>query len=190
MIRDIQNIEDDIISKKRIIEQVLCSDRDIIEILDNSNLSPDAPEEYIGENIFPFIRVPGVQDVSKNFVTFMIDDMGRAPVNQTMKTQYVQFVVFVHKDLVKTKYGMARHDLLGFIIKDIFHLSNCLGSQMEIVYNKEGFADNDFYTRTLRFELTVPNSSQPYKTNKYERNSIVYNHDGKVQRELVGDVYG
>ena len=185
MKRDIQNIEDDIIRKKRIIEQVLCADEDIIEVLDNPNLDPSAPEEYVNENIFSFLRIPGTQDTSKNFITFIIDDMGLAPSNQAMKSQYVQFVVFVHKDLVATNYGMARHDLLGYLIKDIFHLSNCLGSQMEIVYNKEGIADNDFYTRTLRFELTVPNSPQPYQTNKYERNSIVNNHDRRVRRESV-----
>ena len=129
MRRDIQNIDDDIIRKKRIIEQVLCADEDIIEILDNHNLDPDAPEEYIGENIFSFLRVPGVQDISKNFITFMIDDMGRTPTNQAMKLQYVQFVVFVHKDLVKTKYGMARHDLLGLIewpLCVVIHIANPL----------------------------------------------------------------
>ena len=190
MKRDIQKIDDDIIRKKRIIEQVLCADEDIIEILDNKNLDPSAPEEYLGENIFPFLRVPGTQDTSKNFITFMIDDMGRVPNNQAMKTQYVQFVVFVHKSLAKTKYGMARHDLLAYLLRDIFHLSNCLGSQMDIVYNKEGIADNDFYTRTLKFELTVPNYPQPYHTNKYERTSIVNRQDAILQRESVGDVHG
>ena len=115
MKRDIQKIDDDIIRKKRLIEQILYSDEDIIEILDNPNLSPDAPEEYVGENIFGFLRGPGTQDTSKNFITFIVDDMGRMPGNQVMKSQYVQFVVFVHKDLVKTKYGMARHDLLGLM---------------------------------------------------------------------------
>lgn len=185
MKRNIQNIEDDIIRKKRLIEQILCTDEDIIEILDNKKLKDALPEEYIGENIFGFLRVPGTQDVSKNFITFVIDDMGRAPNNPTMKSQYIQFVVFVHKDLVDTKYGMARHDLLGYLIRDIFHLSNMLGSQLEIIYNKEGITDTDFYTRTLKFEMTTPNSMQPYKTNKYERGSIVYNHDRKVQHESV-----
>ena len=185
MIRDIQKVDDDIIRKKRLIEQILCSDKDVIEILDNPKLNPDIPEEYVGENIFGFLRVPGTQDVSKNFITFIVDDMGHAPNNQTMKMQYVQFVVFVHKDLVKTKYGMARHDLLGYLIRDIFHLSNSLGSQMEITYNKEGITDTDFYTRTLRFEMTTPNSMQPYKTNKYERESIVHNHDRRVKHESI-----
>ena len=173
MKRDIQKIDDDIIRKKRLIEQILYSDEDIIEILDNPNLSPDAPEEYVGENIFGFLRVPGTQDTSKNFITFIVDDMGRTPGNQVMKSQYVQFVVFVHKDLVKTKYGMERHDLIGYIIRDIFHLSNCLGPQMELVSNREGIADNDFYTRTLKFELIDDNSTKPFRTNQYEYDKIV-----------------
>ena len=173
MKRDIQKIDDDIIRKKRLIEQILYSDEDIIEILDNPNLSPDAPEEYVGENIFGFLRVPGTQDTSKNFITFIVDDMGRTPGNQVMKSQYVQFVVFVHKDLVKTKYGMARHDLLGYLIRDIFNLSNKLGPQMELVSNREGIADNDFYTRTLKFELIDDNSTKPFRTNQYEYERIV-----------------
>ena len=173
MKRDIQKIDDDIIRKKRLIEQILYSDEDIIEILDNPNLSPDAPEEYVGENIFGFLRVPGTQDTSKNFITFIVDDMGRTPGNQVMKSQYVQFVEFVHKDLVKTKYGMARHDLLGYLIRDIFNLSNKLGPQMELVSNREGIADNDFYTRTLKFELIDDNSTKPFRTNQYEYERIV-----------------
>lgn len=168
MKRDIQSIDDDIIRKKRIIEQILYSDEDIIEILDNRELDPTVPEDYVGENIFSFLRVPGTQDISKNFITFTIDDMGRTPGNQVMKSQYVQFVVFVHKDLVKTKYGMNRHDLLGYIIRDIFNLSNKLGPQMEITYNKEGITDTDFYTRTLKFELIDDNSTKPCRTNPYE----------------------
>jgi hypothetical protein len=173
MKRDIQKIDDDIIRKKRLIEQILYSDEDIIEILDNPNLSPDTPEDYVGENIFGFLRVPGTQDVSKNFITFIVDDVGRTPNNQVMKSQYVQFVVFVHKDLVKTKYGMARHDLLGYLIRDIFNLSNKLGPQMELVSNREGYSDNDFYTRTLKFELIDDNSTKPFRTNQYEYDRIV-----------------
>jgi hypothetical protein len=168
MKRDIQKIDDDIIRKKRLIEQILYSDEDIIEILDNPNLDPSAPEEYVGENIFGFLRVPGTQDTSKNFITFIVDDMGRTPGNQVMKSQYVQFVVFVHKDLVKTKYGMARHDLLSYLIRDIFNLSNKLGPQMELVSNREGITDTDFYTRTLKFELIDDNSTKPLRTNPYE----------------------
>lgn len=173
MIRDIQFVDDDIARKKRIIEKVLYSDPDIIEILDNPDISPDCPEESLYVNIWPCIRIPGTQDVSKNFITFTIDDMEKVPSNQMMKTQIVQFVIFVHKDHIQTKYGIARHDLLGYILRDIFHLSNKLGPQMEILSSRESVTDTDYITRTLRFELTDDNSVKPFRTNPYEYEKIV-----------------
>ena len=67
MVRDIHNIDDDIVRKKRIISQMLYSDPDIIEVLDNKELDSDCPEEYLYVNIYPFIRIPGTQDVAKSY---------------------------------------------------------------------------------------------------------------------------
>ena len=173
MKRDIQNVDDDIVRKKRLIEQILYSDEDIVEILDNPSIDPSLPEDLVYENIFPFLRIPGTQDVSKNFITFTVDDMERIPSNQVMKKQIIQFVIFVHKDHIKTNYGMARHDLLGYLIRDIFNLSNKLGAQMELTSNREAVTDTDYHTRTLKFELTTDNSTKPLRTNPYEYDRIV-----------------
>ena len=173
MKRNIQHIDDDIIRKKRIIEQALYADEDIVEAIDDHDIDPSCPEELVYSSIYPFIRIPGTQDKSKNFITFSVSDMGRMPNNEVMKSQYVQFVVFVHKDLVKTKYGMARHDCLGYLIRDIFNLSNMLGPQMNLVSNTEGVTDTDYLTRTLKFELVDDNSTKPFRTNPYEVDRIV-----------------
>lgn len=173
MIRDIQIIDDDIARKKRVIEQILYSDPDIVEVINNSKIDPSCPEDLIYENIWPFIRVPDSQDEAKNFICFTVDDVGRAPGNSVMKTQHVQFVIFVHKDLCKTNYGVARHDLLGYIIRDIFNLSNKLGPQMEIVLDREGTTDTNYVTRTLMFELIDDNSTKPLRTNPYEYGRII-----------------
>lgn len=185
MIRDIQNIDDDIIRKKRIIGQMLYNDPDIIEVLDNPKLDPDCPEEYMYTNIYPYIRIPGTQDVSKSYITFMLDDMEPAQFNKAMKSQFLKVVIFVHKDLTKTKWGAERHDLLAYLVKDVFHLSNSLGLQLSLTSDREGVTDADYCTRTLQFEMITPNSPQPYQTNKYERNSIVNNHDRRVKRESI-----
>ena len=173
MKRDIQNIDDDIIRKKRLIEQILYSDPDIVETIDNSVINPNTPEDLMYENIFPCIRIPGTQDISKNFITFTVDDIEPIQYNPVMKSQIVQFVIFVHKDNIKTKYGMARHDLLGYLIRDVFNLSNKLGPQMNLVSNKEYVTDTDYHTRTLRFELIDDNSTKPFRTNPYEYDRIV-----------------
>lgn len=169
MKRDIQNVDDDIIRKKRIIEEALYSDPDIVEVLDNADIDPSCPEDLLYSSIWPFIRIPGVQDKSKNYITFSISDMGLSPRNEVMKTQYVQFVIFVHKDMAKKPvFGMARHDCLGYLIRDIFNLSNILGAQMNLVSNVEGATDTDYITRTLKFELVDDNSTKPLRTNPYD----------------------
>ena len=168
MRRDIQHIDDDIIRKKRIIEQALYSDPDIVEVLGDPDIDPSCPEDLLWSSIWPFIRIPGVQDKSKNHITFSISDMGLSSRNEVMKNQYVQFVVFVHKDLVKTNFGMSRHDCLGYLIKSIFHLSNMLGSQLVLISSAEGVTDTDYITRTLKFELVDHNSTKPLRTHPNE----------------------
>lgn len=161
-------MDDDIIRKKRIIEQALYSDPDIVEVLDDPDIDPSCPEDLLYKSIYPFIRIPGTQDVSKNYITFSIGDMGLSSRNEVMKNQYVQFVIFVHKNLAKTNFGMARHDCLGYIIRDIFHLSNMLGAQLVLVSSAEGATDTDYLTRTLKFELVDHNSTKPTRTNPYD----------------------
>lgn len=186
MIRDIQNIDDDIIRKKRVIGELLYNDPDIIEVLDNPNIDPTCPEEIMYKNIYPFIRVPGTQDESKNYITYMLDDMEIPQTNRAMKSQILKVVIFVHKDLVKTKLGADRHDLLAYLVKDVFHLSNALGMQLNLVYNREGVTDTDYCTRTLQFEMITPNSIKPFKTNLYEKQSIVDRHDNVIDRSPIG----
>lgn len=190
MIRDINKIDDDIIRKKRVIGEMLYNDPDIIEVLDNKNIDPTCPEDAMYQNIYPFIRVPGVQDISKSYITYMLDDIDTGRSNATMKSQYLKVVIFVHKDSVETDYGAERHDLLGYLVRDNLHLSNALGLQLNLISNREGFTDTDFCTRTLQFEMTTPNSSKPFKTNAYERKSIVGRQDSALQRESVGDIHG
>jgi len=168
MRRDIQYVDDDIIRKKRIIEQMLYSDPDIVEVINDPDIDPSCPEELLYKSIWPFIRIPGVQDKSKNYITFSISDMGLSPRNEVMKNQYIQFVIFVHKDLAKTNFGMARHDCLGYLIRDIFNLSDKLGAQLNLVSNAEGATDTDYLTRTLKFEIVDNNSTKPLRTNPYE----------------------
>jgi hypothetical protein len=173
MKRDIQNVEDDISLAKRIIETVLCGDEDVVEIIDNPNVDPSIPEDLLYENLYPFVRIPGTQDVSRNYICYSIDDMSANEHNDRMKQQFIQFVVFVHKDLVKTRYGIARHDLLGYLIRDLFNRSHLFGHELKLVTNKEYVTDTDYATRTLKFQLITPEVAQDgLFDNRYERFSL------------------
>ncbi len=157
MIRDIQKVNDDIIFMKRLIKQKLISDVDILEALNNPDIDIDSPDEFLDNNIFGFIRVPKTQDVVRNFICFTVDDIEEHRFNEVMKKQYVQFHAICSLDDIKTEYGIDRHDLLGFLIRDVFNWTNDFGLQFKLIENKESATDSDYYCRTLVFEATKPN---------------------------------
>ena len=158
MIRDINNVQDDIIEMKRLIKQKLIADPDILEALNNKDLDLDSPDEFLDVNIFGFIRVPQTQDTVRNFICFAVNDIEPARDNTHMKVQYIQFNCICHLDDIKTKYGIDRHDLISFLVRENFNWTNDFGLQFKLVSNKESIVDSDYYCRTLQFEATKLNS--------------------------------
>jgi hypothetical protein len=158
MIRDIQKVSDDIIEMKRLIKQKLISDTDILEALNNPDIDIDSPDEFLDNNIYGFIRVPKTQDTVRNFICFTVDDIEPDRYNEVMKTQYIQFHCICHLEDMETEYGMDRHDLLAYLVRDIFNWTNIFGLQFKLIYNTESTVDSDYYCRTLKFEATKPNS--------------------------------
>lgn len=158
MKRDIQNVNDDIIEMKRLIKQKLIADTDILEALHNPEIDMDSPDEFLDNNIYGFIRIPQTQDTVRNFICFTVDDIEEHQYNEVMKIQYIQFNCICHLDDMKTEYGIDRHDLLGYLVRDTFNWSNLFGLQFKLVYNKESTVDSDYYCRTLKFMAQKPNS--------------------------------
>jgi hypothetical protein len=158
MKRNIQKVDDDIIEMKRQIKQALIADTDILEALHNPEIDIDSPDEFLDNNIFGFIRIPKTQDTVRNFVCFTVDDIEEHRFNEVMKIQQITFTVICHLSDMKTEYGIDRHDLLGYLIRDTFNWTNMFGLQYHLAYNKESTIDGDYYCRTLRFEATKTNA--------------------------------
>ena len=157
MIRDIQNINDDISMMKRQIKQNLIDYTDILEAL-HSEIDIDSPDEFLDTHIFGFLRIPSTQDTVRNFICISVDDIEDHRFNEVIKIQSLQFTTICHLSDIKTEYGIDRHDLLGYLIRDIFNWTNMFGLQFHLIYNKEGNIDGDYYCRTLKFEAEKLNS--------------------------------
>lgn len=169
MIRDIQNVDDDIIVAKRLIKEKLYSDPDIIEALNNPKLNPEEPDTYIDVNIFDYIRIPGATTDVKNFICFDVRQNGQRDYNNHIKNQLYIFTVSSHEDDIRTPYGMARHDLLAYLIRDIFNYSNIFGTQLVETTNVPGIMDSFWSSRTITFQaMTTNNLNNAVRTNKYE----------------------
>ena len=158
MKRNIQKVNDDIIEMKRLIKQKLIADTDILETLNNPDIDLDSPDEFLDNNIYGFIRIPTTQDTVRNFICFTVDDIEENRFNEVMKIQYIQFNCICHLEDMKTNYGIDRHDLLGYLVRDTFNWTNEFGLQFKLIYNKESTIDSDYYCRTLKFEATKVNS--------------------------------
>ena len=183
--RDLQNLDDDILFAKRVIKEKLCKDSDIIKFIHNEELERIGaePDDYFGVNILPFIRLPGTQDKVKNFICFSVDDIEALEFNEVMKTQYIQFQIFCHADDIDTGLGISRHDILGYIVKDIFHWSNVIGLQFKLVYNREGVTDTNYSFRLLKFEATKVNSLSKGQLKPTPRKYDKVNNHGLIVRD-------
>ena len=170
MRRDIQKVDDDVIEMKRLIKQTLIADTDILEALHNPDIDIDSPDEFLDNNIYGFIRVPTTQDTVRNFICFTVDDIEENRFNEVMKTQYIKVNCICHLDDMETEYGIDRHDLLGYLVRDTFNWTNIFGLQFKLITNKESTIDSDYYCRTLTFEATKPNMLNKAKMdNPYDK---------------------
>ena len=169
--RDIQKVNDDIIEMKRLIKQTLIEEPDIIEALNTDlDMDEDSPDDLLDTHIYGFIRIPQTQDKVRNFICFTVDDIEENRFNEIMKTQYIQFNCICHLDEMKTRYGIDRHDLLGYLVRDLFNYTNLFGMQFKLIYNKESAIDSDYYCRTLKFEATKPNAlNKATMSNAYDK---------------------
>lgn len=170
MRRNIQKVDDDIIEIKRLIKQKLISDPDILEALHNPDIDIEDSDQFLDNNIYGFIRIPTTQDTVRNFICFTVDDIEDHRYNSHFKVQQIQFTCICHLDDMETEFGIDRHDLLGYLVRDVFNWSNDFGMQFKLIYNKESTIDSDYYCRTLKFERDTTNSlNKATRSNPHDR---------------------
>lgn len=124
---------DDIAYDKHVILKKLYADKDIFEILHNTELEKinASPEDYHNVCIFSYLKIPKTQSQVKNFICFDVDDLEPSYTNNVNIQKVIKFRAISHEEDLETEYGIDRQDLLALIIKDIFNWSNCLGPQLK-----------------------------------------------------------
>lgn len=156
--------------KRKILEDIF-KDRDIIELLHNTELEKieAIPEDYYNINIFSFLKIPDAQSEVKNFLCFEVDDINISYTNKIMVTKQIIFRTISHKDDVETPWGANRQDLLAALIKERFQWSNILGTQLIKTYDSGKVAENGYYYRTMYFQQTIPNDLQGTSSNRLDK---------------------
>lgn len=151
--------DDDNIRMKEIIKKMLCTDRQIIHVLNNPTLDEACPDDYIGKNIFPCYVVPGAIADVENYICFETKLYATSEKNRIMKYyQIIFYILCAEKNIVDEETGISRHDLLAALIRKKFNWKNCFGKQVHIVKEIPRVVEDVYAARTLIFEMETTNS--------------------------------
>lgn len=161
-LRSYKNVVDsDNIHYKEIIKKSLIENPYIIYLLNNTELeeSEADPSDYLGVNILPFFQIHPTQHNVQNFICYEIGFRELERYNNKMKLLQITFYILCEeKNNIEKRTGIARHDLLGAVIMDIFNWSNLFGGQIHCVSDVPSITDNDYATRTIIFEQLTDNN--------------------------------
>lgn len=159
-LRDLKTLpDDDNVRFKEIIKRRLYQNSDIIHALHAVELDEEAPDEYVGKVILPYLIVPQTQDIPRSYLCYNTNYDEVSRYNEIIKYAEVKFVVFCdYRDSIDPETGIARHDLLGALIRREFNFTNALGLQMECVQDTETTTDTSYAMRTLIFQLETTNN--------------------------------
>lgn len=116
---------------------------------------------YFGDTslIRPFLFIPETQDVVANYICYQTSTDENMRYNSEMKYFVITFTIIVHeKDSIDKVTGIARHDLIGGIIRELMAWSSSTMSSAIPIYEGESVTDNNYITKVLKFQTTMPNN--------------------------------
>lgn len=137
--------------KRKVIEKMLESS----EIVEGLNLDEDTdPSEITYKHIFPFGVIAPTQSDAKCMITVEITMPQVSTVNRFFKDVLLVINVICHNDLMRTDYGIPRHDYLSAKICELLNGSAFVGyGEMQLVSNTEGAFTERHSGRTMRFQV-------------------------------------
>lgn len=156
--------DNDNIRLKNIVSQMLIKNQVLLKVLNEPDLEEYQDEEgnidgenYLYKNIKPFYALPDTITNIKNYVCFETSFKEVPRFNNTEK--YGQLVFYIICDLEDIEiYGMCRHDVLAYLITDMFNWNHCFDTQLQLISDESNIVDGGYANRTLVFQYVKPNS--------------------------------
>lgn len=139
-------------------ERTASNSRKLIHVLNNKSLNEDEPDSYFGTNILPFYLIHPTQTEISNYVCFEATYDYTTSSKDKKNAQIIFYVLCDQKNIIDEETGIARHDLLAYLIQNEFNFSNCFGLRFALVSDEPSVVDSDYATRTLTFTSVLPNN--------------------------------
>lgn len=164
-----RNIMDAITKAKRTIIKYLYTNSNIIELLDNDNVDSDTPDTAEGVCIFPYIKIPGVQEDAECYIGVKIDTQKNYENSAYMYLDIVIAVLCADSILEVSGEKGIRTDLISAEISKMFNHNDQFGFEMELIETVEGsLSESKYYFRNLQFRAKRFNNIKCGVHEKYE----------------------
>ena len=143
---------------KEIIKKKIIENSKLIKAIDNEELDPECPEDYLGINILPYYLLTDAQTESQNYICFETSFTSVVRENRIMKLgQIIFYILCNEKNIYDKETGIARHDLIAALLEDEFNWCSDFGTQLKLISDRPYAVDGAFVLRTLTFEQTSLN---------------------------------
>lgn len=109
------------------------------------------PSELINTKIFPYNRVPGLDELTSSFVTFSFRDY--RPVKNKFKSGLIHFQVLVHNKLISTDYEMLRYDYILSCIDDLFNETDIGIGKLQFSKLDEFYVNTEYVGMYIQYKL-------------------------------------
>ena len=123
---------------------------------------------YFGDSshIRTFLFIPETQDEVMNYICYQVQTDENMRYDSAMKYLIITFTIFVHeKDSFDRDTGIARHDLIGGIIREMMAWSAITMSHATPIGSSESVTDTNYITKVLRYQAAMPNNLVVTKNN-------------------------
>lgn len=167
------NPDDDTVRLKDRIKEMLKNCPKLLWALNNSEYEAELFDEdgnlnetgewdvYFGDTslIRPFLFIPETQDNVTNYICYQVSTEENMRYNSTMKYLVITFTIFVHeKDSIDKETGIARHDLIGAIIRELMAWSSVTMGHATPIFESESVTDTNYVTKVLKYQAAMPNN--------------------------------
>lgn len=137
------------VSLKQTAISTLVNEDSIIRLVDERYVGRG--DELIGENIFPFLKIPAIQDQARTYICCSANILRINLNNDFFKDIELLFHVISHKD-INTLPGGSRIDLIGDEIVHLFEGAPGYGyGSLKLTNSVEESLTEIFLMRTLHF---------------------------------------
>lgn len=154
------NKDTDIVRMKDDILKRLYNNPNIIKLLGNDEIDPETPDTALWNGLYPYVRIPGIQEEVRAFIGVELDSIYQNTINRIYREmQAVIYVVCAEKYLkVDGEKGIRTDALTDEIIETLNH-NNTMGFSFELYDLKESVFENPrYYYRRIRFRVLQSNT--------------------------------